>query len=205
MRSGRTDPQDSAFLPPTPAPTHPDWPSHEEPGSSLTASAPVTDGSAPACTNKVWPPLRSESVKNKPSTMLSSNVQSIDLHMDCMVWRCWTMWQSNGCSTPVPRSSAAKQWFEQLAEKKKEHTGTFILSACFISRGAIFSRRGPHGTCRLLGRFECAFLSALLKRTATIAQASEGSQSLRSGTVAFNHYVTPSKRCTYLHQLRQLP
>ena len=39
--------------------THtPEWPSQEEPGSSLTISAPVLDVSAPACTNGVWPPLR---------------------------------------------------------------------------------------------------------------------------------------------------
>jgi len=30
------------------------------------------------------------------------------------------MRQSNGCSTFDPRSSAAKQWFEQLAQKKKK-------------------------------------------------------------------------------------
>ena len=55
-------------------------------GSGSTASAPVSDVSAPACTNGVWPPLRPVSVaqKNKPSTMLSSNVQSIDLPADCM-------------------------------------------------------------------------------------------------------------------------
>jgi len=37
-------------------------------------------------TNGVRPPLRPVSVaqKNKPSTMLSSSVQSIDLPMDCM-------------------------------------------------------------------------------------------------------------------------
>jgi len=29
------------------------------------------------------------------------------------------MKQSNGCSTSVPSSSAAKQWFEQLAQEKK--------------------------------------------------------------------------------------
>jgi len=34
------------------------------------------------------------------------------------LWRVWTMRQPNGCSTPAPRSSAAKQWFEQLAQKK---------------------------------------------------------------------------------------
>jgi len=44
----------------------------------------VSNVSAPACTN--GPPLQSLSVaqKNKPSTMLSSNVQSIDLP--------WTAW-----------------------------------------------------------------------------------------------------------------
>ena len=84
-----------------------------EPWSELTASAPVSGVSAPACTNGVWPPLRPVSAvhKNKPSTMLSSNVQSIDLRMDCMAWRFWTMRQPNGCSTPSPRSSSAKQWF----------------------------------------------------------------------------------------------
>ena len=58
----------------------------EEPGSDLTASPPVSDVSAPACTNWVWPPLWPVSVaqKNKPSTMLSSKVQSIDLPADCM-------------------------------------------------------------------------------------------------------------------------
>ena len=39
--------------------------------------------------------------------------------------------------------------------------------------------------CRLLGSFECATLSALLKRTAAITQAGLGSQTIRSGTVAF--------------------
>jgi len=34
--------------------------------------------------------------------------------------RFWTMKQPNGCSTPAPRYSAAKQWFEQLAQKKKK-------------------------------------------------------------------------------------
>jgi len=55
-------------------------------------------------------------------------------------------------------------------------------------------------TCRLLGPFECASLSALLKRTATITQAGAGSPTLRSGTVAFNLCVAPSKSRTYLHQ-----
>ena len=95
----------------------------KEPGSGLTASAPVSCISAPACTNGVRPPLRPVSVaqKNKPSTMLSSNVQSTDLLMDCTVWRFWTMGQPNDCSTPAPKSSAAKQWIEKLAQKKKKN------------------------------------------------------------------------------------
>ena len=60
--------------------THPpEWPSQEEPGFGSTASAPVSDVSAPACTSGVWPPLWSVSVaQNKPSTMSSSTVQSIN-------------------------------------------------------------------------------------------------------------------------------
>jgi len=58
--------------------------------------------------------------KNTPSTMLSSNVQSIDLLVDCTAWRLWTMRQSNSWSTPAPRFSAAKQWFEELIQKMKK-------------------------------------------------------------------------------------
>ena len=94
--------------------THPpEWLSQEEPGTSLTTSAPVADVSAPACTNGAWPV--SVAQKNKPLTMLSSNVQSIDL---CMAWRLWTMRQLNGWSAPAPRSSVAKQWF-QLGMRKQ--------------------------------------------------------------------------------------
>jgi len=48
-------------------------------------------------TNGAWPLLRPVSVaqNNKQSTMLSSNVQSIDLPMDFTAWRLWTMRQSN--------------------------------------------------------------------------------------------------------------
>ena len=97
----------------------PEWPFQTEPRSGVSTSAPVLAVSAPACTNGVWPPLRPVSMaQNKPSTMLSSSVQSIDLLMDCMAWRFWTMRQSNGCSTSALRSSAAKEWFQQLAQKR---------------------------------------------------------------------------------------
>jgi len=122
MRSGRTAPYYSAFSSPTAAPTHPEWPSQEEPGSGSFASAPMSDVSAPVCTNGAWPPLRPLSVaqKNKPSIMLSSNIQPINLPMDCMDWRLWTMRQSNGCSTPAPRSCVTKQCFKQLAQNTKK-------------------------------------------------------------------------------------
>jgi len=76
MRRGRTTLQDSALSSPTPAPNPSEWPSQEVPGSGLTASAPMSDVSATACTNEVWRPLRPVSVaqKNKPSIMLSYNV-----------------------------------------------------------------------------------------------------------------------------------
>ena len=92
-RSGRTTPKDSSFSSTTPAPIPPEWPFEKEAGSGLTASARVSDVSSPACTNGAWPPLRPVSVaqKIKPSTMLSSNVQSIDLPMACMPWRSWTI------------------------------------------------------------------------------------------------------------------
>jgi len=74
------------FIPNTP-PTLLEWPLQDQRGSGLTASVPVSDFSVPACTNEVFPPLRPVSVaqKNKLSTMLPSNVQSIDLLMDCTV------------------------------------------------------------------------------------------------------------------------
>jgi len=116
MRSGQTISQASTFSFPTLVPTPPEWPSQEEPGSGSTTFAPVLTISAPACINGLWLPLQPVIMvqKNKLSTMLSSNVQSISLPMD---WRFWMMRQPNGCSTTAPRSSVAKQWFE----KKIEH------------------------------------------------------------------------------------
>jgi len=114
MRGGWTTPHDSVLSSPTPAPTLLVWPSQEQRGSGLTASAPVSDVCAPACTNGVWPLLRPVNVaqKNKPSIILSSNVQSINFPMDCTGWPFWTMRQSNSCSTPAPQSSVAKQWLK---------------------------------------------------------------------------------------------
>jgi len=85
--AGPMQPHRLHWLKAGPAVIHPlERPSQEDPGSGFTAVAPVSDFSAPAFTNEIWPPLRPVSVaqKNKLSTMLSSNVQSIDLPMDCM-------------------------------------------------------------------------------------------------------------------------
>ena len=54
-RSGWTTLRDSALSSPTPASTLPEWPFQAKRGSGLTASTPVSDISAPACTNAVWP------------------------------------------------------------------------------------------------------------------------------------------------------
>jgi len=48
--------------------------------------------------------------------------------MDCTAWQFWTMRQSNGCSTPAPRSSAANSGYEELTQKMKS-----------------FQRQKPHG------------------------------------------------------------
>jgi len=92
----------------------------------------------------VWPLLQLVSVakKYKPSTTLSSNVQSIDLLMDRMAWRFWTMRQSNGCSTPATRSRAIKQWLEELAQKKKCWRGKPVCSAlvCLCALTKIISQ-----------------------------------------------------------------
>ena len=111
-------------------------------------------------------------------------------------------------------------WYNQsirIRYSTFRHTGTCILSAFFISRRAIFSRSGPHGRVDCLAPFSapCAFLGALFKRTATttflgalfkrtatttITQAGAGSQTLRSGSVAFNLCVAPLMPRIYLHQ-----
>jgi len=76
-RSGRTTRRLSTFMPDT-DPSGMTLPKQR--GSGLTASTPVSDVSAPACRDRVWFPLRLVCVaqKNKPSTMLFSDVQSID-------------------------------------------------------------------------------------------------------------------------------
>jgi len=90
----------------------PDTGSHP-PGITLpTASAPMSDVSAPACTNGVRPSLWRRRNRRSCCSPLSNPLTSP-----------WTAWpdgsgQSNGCSTPAPRSGAVKQWIKELAQKK---------------------------------------------------------------------------------------
>jgi len=100
MWSGWTTLQDSVLSSPTPAPTLLELPFREQRGFGLTASATISDGSAPDYKNRSWPLLQLVSVaqKNRPLTMLYFTVQSIDLPMDCMAWRFWMTRQSNACA-----------------------------------------------------------------------------------------------------------
>jgi len=94
-------------------------PLSQEQLGSVTCSEPVSDASAPAWTNGAWPPLRPVCVaQNKPSTMFSSNDQSIDL-MDCMTWRFWTMKQSNS-------------WWQ--CDVGSQQSQPVFLSRCFEKR-----------------------------------------------------------------------
>jgi len=115
MRSGRTTPQDSAFSFPTPGPI----PVGTLPRRAWVLLNRLGTGilSFRSCLHK-WGMASSavceSGAEEQTSTMLTSNVQSIDLLMDCMAWRFWTMRQSHGCSTPardlVRQSSGLKNW-----------------------------------------------------------------------------------------------
>ena len=112
MRSFWTTLRDSVLSPPTLAPTLLEWLCQGQRGSGFNHLR-TGVGHFRSCLHKwVRPLLKFVSVaqKNKLSTMLSSNVQSIDFPVDCTTWRFWMTIQSNGFSTPAPRSSAAKQW-----------------------------------------------------------------------------------------------
>ena len=81
MQSGWTTLRDPVLSSSTSAPTLLEWPCQEEPGSGLTASAPVSDVSTPACTNG-YCLLCSAAQKNKTVNHVAPNVQSIDIPMD---------------------------------------------------------------------------------------------------------------------------
>jgi len=96
-------------------------PSKEQPGSSLTVPhwcrtfllllADMGMASSAACE---W------GTEEQTADHVAFQFRFTDLHMDCTAWRFWTMRRANSCSKPVPRSSAAKQWFEELAQKMKK-------------------------------------------------------------------------------------
>ena len=113
------------------------WPFQEQRGS---ASAPVSDFSAPACTNGVWPPLWAVSVaqKNKPSTMLSSNVQSIDSPWTARPvssWR-WDNWMAaQHLHWDLARPSNG---LKELAQKKKSRTTHWNTWSSVLSDRLLF-------------------------------------------------------------------
>jgi len=131
MRSGWTTLRDSVLSSLTLAPSLLEWPCQEQCGSGLTTSALVLDVSAPY-TNEAWPLLQLVNVaqKNKPSTMLSSCVQSIDLSMDCMTWQFLMMRHLIGHSTPAPRYSEAKQWIAQTSSNNEGQIANCLLGHC---------------------------------------------------------------------------
>ena len=83
------DHYETAHIHPELAPNLLEWPCQEQRtvGPVLTASAPVSDISVPAYTNGTSPPLRPVTVaqRNRPLTMLSLTVQSINLPMERIV------------------------------------------------------------------------------------------------------------------------
>jgi len=46
--------------------------------------------------------------------------------MECTAWWFWMMRQSIGCSTPAPRSSAAKQFFNNWLKRQGDDPKLFI-------------------------------------------------------------------------------
>jgi len=102
----------------------------EQHKSGLTAFAPVSDVSTLACTNGVWPLLQLVGMvqKNRLLTILSFNVQSINLPMEHMAWLLWITKQLNGYSTSAPRSNAAWRWIERT------HSDDELLYTTLVSK-----------------------------------------------------------------------
>jgi len=77
--------------------------------------------------SQVWPPLLPVGVaqKNKPSTMLSSNIQSIDLLLiDFPAWGSWTMRHNRMAAQHLPRDLVRPSCGQQqLAQKTKTLSG----------------------------------------------------------------------------------
>jgi len=128
MRSGCATLRDSALPSSILALTLLEWPSQEQPGSVLFASVLVLDASAPACTNGVWPPVACECGAEEHT--INHVVLQCPTHWPhglhkCTAWWFWTMRQLNGCSTPMPRSSAVKQWLKNWLKWRRKRCRVF--------------------------------------------------------------------------------
>ena len=126
MRSGQTVTQASALSSPTPSPTPLEWPSQEEPASGLRPSVGrfrsclYKRGMASFCGLWVW----RRRTNHRPCCPPMSNplTSPRTAWPDTSGRPDGSMRQPNDSSTPAPRSSAAKQWFEQLAQKKEKNS-----------------------------------------------------------------------------------
>ena len=119
------------------------------------------DQLATACINGVWPPFcglwmwlrRTDRWPCYPSF---SN-PSTSIPMEHMAWRFWMTKQSNGCSAPAPRSSAAQQWIEKTRSNDEElATGCIVglvvdnLSECMTRKCVLFYLSNTLSLCVLL-------------------------------------------------------
>jgi len=84
------------------------WACHKQRGSDITAAATLAEVTTPPYTNGVCPLLRhvSAAQSNRLLTLFFLTFQSIDLSVESMFCPFWMTRQSNGFSTPAPRSSA---------------------------------------------------------------------------------------------------
>jgi len=110
-----------------------EWSCQQHCGSGLTTSIPVSDVFTPY-TNGVW--LFCSLWVWCRRTDHWPCVPSIDLIIQCMAWWFWMTRQLVGCSSHVPRSSAAQQWTrtcsndEEDCNKDWSHQEIFIV-ACY--------------------------------------------------------------------------
>ena len=111
---------------------------HWHRGSGSTASAPVSDVSAPAL--HIWSMATSTAcecgAEDQPFSMLSSDTQSINLPLDCTPWPFWMMRQLIVCSTPAQRSSTAKQWTKRTASNNEDEAACACVLWTFPSKSS---------------------------------------------------------------------
>jgi len=103
---------------------HPQHQNSHPPGMSLPRTAWVRLNGFRTRKWRVAPSAaRGFGAEEQIMTTLSFAIQSIDLPVECMAWRFWTMRQTNGCSAPAPRSSATYEWIKWTGWNDEEARG----------------------------------------------------------------------------------